>query len=358
MLRVGVMGATGYAGAELLRLLATHPKFTLHAATSSSDAGKTVCEIYPAFQGVFDGLTLVPHEDESLMECDLIFMAVPHKAGMLHAPRFVQAGISVVDLSADFRFSNAEDYEAAYGIPHAAPELLERSVYGQPETMRAQLERLAAERAEGKPAVVGCAGCYVTASILAATPAIAAGLVDLESPIIVDAISGVSGAGRKATATTHFCSADEALNPYGIPRHRHMPEIALAYGRAAGSNKPARVVFTPHLAPLKRGLLATVYLPLAKDVTDEELHAVYQDAYAGSPLVTTLPQGSWPKTSSVACTARAHVNAAMSSEERLAIAVCAIDNLGKGAAAQGVQCANILFGLPEDTGLALIANAS
>lgn len=358
MVRVGVMGATGYAGAELLRILATHPEFTIHAATSSSDSGKAVCEIYPAFRGLLDNLTLVPHEDPSLMECELVFMAVPHKAGMLHAPRFVEAGISVVDLSADFRFSNAEDYEAAYDIPHAAPELLERAVYGQPETMRAQLEQLASERREGKPAVVGCAGCYVTASILAATPAISAGLVDLDSPIIVDAISGVSGAGRKATATTHFCSADEALNPYGIPRHRHMPEIALAYGRAAGSSASARVVFTPHLAPLKRGLLATVYLPLCKDVTNEQLHAVYENAYDGCKLVTTLPESVWPKTSSVACTARAHVNASLSSEDRLAIAVCAIDNLGKGAAAQGVQCANVLFGFPEETGLGLIASAS
>lgn len=358
MIRAGVMGATGYAGAELLRILATHPEFTIHTATSSSDAGKTVCEIYPAFQGLLDNLTLVPHEDSSLMECDVVFMAVPHKAGMLHAPRFIEAGISVVDLSADFRFSCAEDYEAAYDIPHAAPELLERAVYGQPETMREDLERLAAERREGKPAVIGCAGCYVTASILAATPAIAAGLVDLESPIIVDAISGVSGAGRKATAITHFCSADEALIPYGIPRHRHMPEIALAYGRAAGSKEPARVIFTPHLAPLKRGLLATVYLPLCEGITNEELHAVYEKAYESSSLVTTLPAGIWPKTSSVACTARAHVNVAMSCEEKLAIAVCAIDNLGKGAAAQGIQCANILFGLPEDTGLAFIANAS
>lgn len=357
MIRAGVMGATGYAGAELLRILANHPEFTIHAATSDSDAGAAVCDLYPTFRGTLDGLVLVPHDDPSLLECDLVFMAVPHKAGMLHAPRLVAAGISVVDLSADFRFNDPADYEAAYHTPHAAPELLKRSVFGQPETMRAALENLAAERAAGQPAVVGCAGCYVTASILAATPALAAGIVDTDAVIIADAISGVSGAGRKATARTHYCAADEAVEPYGLPLHRHAPEIALAYARAAGLEKPARLVFTPHLAPLKRGLLSTVYLPLARDVSAQEAHRIYADAYAENPLVTTLPEGIWPKTSSVAGTARAHVNVAINAEERMAIALCAIDNLGKGAAAQGVQCANILYGLPEEAGLSALAYA-
>lgn len=358
VVRAGIMGATGYAGAELVRILANHPNFEICVVTSDSEAGTRLADIYPAFAGVLDNLILQPHAAPELETCDVAFLAVPHKAGMLHAPRLVAAGVSVVDLSADFRFSGNQDvYEKTYGLDHVAPELLARAVYGQPETMAAPLAAAAAERAAGMPAVVGCAGCYVTASILAATPAITAGFVDMAKPIIVDAISGVTGAGGKATARTHFCSADETLEPYGLPYHRHMPEIAQSYARSAGLARvsDAHVVFTPHLAPLRRGLLATVYLPLAADISNDELLAAYAAAYAESPLVTMLPQGIWPKTSSVAGSARAQVGACVNSAERMAVAVCAIDNLGKGAAAQGVQCANILFGLPEDEGLRTVA---
>ncbi len=368
MIKAGIMGAAGYAGAELVRILAQHPDFAIQAITSDSDAGTPLVELYPAFVGSLDNLVFVPHDDPSLLDCDVVFMAVPHKAGMLHAPRLVAAGINVVDLSADFRFNDASRYEAAYGVTHAAPELLEHSVFGQPETMRSALENLAAQRAAGTPGVIGCAGCYVTASILAGTPALAGGLVNPDAVVVIDAISGVTGAGRKATARTHYCNADESAEPYGLPHHRHAPEIAQGYGRALAAGAIdvsaelaaplAHVVFTPHLAPFKRGILATVYIPLNQDVTAAELHAVYAKAYEGSPLVSVLPQGSWPKTSSVAGTARAQLGVTVNEDEHMAICVCAIDNLGKGAAAQAVQCANILFGLDEAAGLSMTACAS
>lgn len=212
----------------------------------------------------------------------------------------------------------------------------------------------------------------MTASILAATPALAAGFVDPNAPIIVDAISGITGAGRKPSARTHYCSGDESLEAYGLPLHRHQPEIALSYGRtlsdahtpvagdASVRPAPAHVIFTPHLAPLKRGILATVYLPLAKnaEVNDASLHRAYEKAYSQSNLVTVPPQGVWPKTGAVAGTARAHVNASLNPNERMIVAMAAIDNLGKGAAGQAVQCANIVFGLAEDAGLGGVACAS
>ena len=198
------------------------------------------------------------------------------------------------------------------------------------------------------------------------------GFVDPNAPIIVDAISGITGAGRKPSARTHYCSGDESLEAYGLPLHRHQPEIALSYGRtlsgahipvagdASVRPAPAHVIFTPHLAPLKRGILATVYLPLAKnaEVNDASLHRAYEKAYSQSNLVTVLPQGVWPKTGAVAGTARAHVNASLNPNERMIVVMAAIDNLGKGAAGQAVQCANIVFGLAEDAGLGGVACAS
>ena len=174
MIKAGIMGATGYAGAEVLRICASHPEFDVAVITSDSEAGQQIADIYPAFHGVYDNLVLEPHATDSLLSCDVVFMGVPHKAGMLHAPRLVKAGVTCIDLSADFRFAHAADYEAAYHVQHAAPELLERATFGQPETNRAALDELAARHAAGEAVIVGCAGCYVTASILAATPALAA----------------------------------------------------------------------------------------------------------------------------------------------------------------------------------------
>lgn len=348
--RAGVVGAAGFAGIELVRLLTRHPSFDLAVATSDALAGTPIAKAYPAFAGVTD-LAFSTHEDADFAACDVVFLAVPHKAAMGMAPALIEAGVTVVDLSADFRLKDPAVYEQWYA-PHTATDLLAQAAFGLPELTGDQLAAAAARRAEGQAVLVGCAGCYPTATSLAAAPAIRAGLVDAVAPVVADAISGVTGAGKKATERTHFCFANENLEAYGVGTHRHTPEIEQILGLEG------RLVFTPHLAPLNRGLLSTVTLPLVPGVktpTTEELVDMYRTFYAESPLVTVMDAGAQPRTASVAGTCRAQVGVAVH-PAGLIVATGAIDNLGKGAAGQAVQCANIVFGLPETTGLEEIAN--
>lgn len=349
--KAAVVGAAGFAGIELTRLLVSHPAFELAAITSDALAGKPLSAAYPAFAGVTD-LSFSANDEADLASCDVVFLAVPHTAALALAPGLVERGVTVIDLSADFRLKDPAVYEEWYKVPHTAPDLLKHAAFGLPELMRDELGRVAAAHASGEAVLVGCAGCYPTATSLAAAPAISAGLVSSTAPIVVDAISGVTGAGKKATERTHFCFANENLEAYGVGTHRHTPEIEQILGIEG------RLVFTPHLAPLSRGLLSTVNLPLAEDVPlpqAEELVARYEQFYAASPLVSVLPAGTMPKTSSVAGTCRAQIGVAVHKRARMIIAVGVIDNLGKGAAGQALQCANIVFGLPEQTGLDLVA---
>ena len=344
-IKAGVVGAAGFAGIEAVRLLSAHPEFELVAITSSELAGTRLADAYPAFEGVSD-LRFLAHDDPALDACDVVFLAVPHTAALAAAPGYIARGISVIDLSADFRLKDPAVYEQWYKVPHTQTELLVRAAFGLPELTGDELARAAAERAAGTPALVACAGCYPTATSLAAAPAVRAGFVREDAPIVVDAVSGVTGAGKKASQRTHFCFADANVEAYGVGTHRHTPEIEQILAA------PGRVVFTPHLAPLTRGLLSTVYLEASLDVTAEGLQAAYERAYASEPLVTTLPAGAMPATSSVFGTARAQVGVALDARRRRTIvASCAIDNLGKGAAAQAVQCANVVLGLPETAGL-------
>ncbi len=348
--RAGVVGAAGFAGIELVRLLSRHPKFDLAAATSDALAGTPIAEAYPAFTGVTD-LAFSTHEDTDFAAFDVVFLAVPHKAAMGLAPALIEAGVTVVDLSADFRLKDPAVYEQWYA-PHTATDLLAQAAFGLPELTGDELAAAAARRATGEAVLVGCAGCYPTATSLAAAPAIRAGLVDAAAPVVADAISGVTGAGKKATERTHYCFANENLEAYGVGTHRHTPEIEQILGLEG------RLVFTPHLAPLNRGLLSTVTLPPAPGVkapTTEELVEIYRDFYAESPLVSVMDAGVQPRTASVAGTVRAQVGVAVHPTGMI-VATGAIDNLGKGAAGQAVQCANIVFGLPETTGLEEIAN--
>ena len=278
-----------------------------------------------------------------------MFLAVPHTAAIAQAPALVEAGVAVIDLSADFRLKDPRVYEQWYQVKHTATDLLAEAAFGLPELFRDGLESLAEKRAQGKGVLVGCAGCYPTATSLAAAPAIRAGLA-ADGPIVVDAVSGVSGAGKKATERTHYCFADENVEAYGVGNHRHTPEIEQILGIEG------RLVFTPHLAPLDRGLLSTVTIPLADaSLTQVDLDKLYSDFYKDASLVTVLTGGLQPKTSSVAGTCRAHVAAVLNEHAKVIVATCAIDNVGKGAAGQAVQCANIVFGLPETAGLAQIA---
>ena len=344
----GIVGAAGFAGIELIRLALRHPDLDLRVVTSNELAGTPVVAEYPGFTGATD-LAFTAHDDPALDACDLVFLAVPHTAALAMAPRLVARGATVVDLSADFRLKDPAVYERWYATPHTATDLLQRAAFGLPELFPDDLARAAGARAAGEGVLVACAGCYPTATALAAAPALSAGLAagDL---VIADAISGVSGAGRGCNARTHFCHANESVEAYGVAKHRHTPEIEQTLSEVA--EREVSVVFTPHLAPLTRGLLSTVYLEAAPDVTVEDVQAAYERAYADEPLVTTLPAGSMPATASVAATARAQVGVTLDARRRRTIiASCAIDNLGKGAAAQAVQCANIVLGLPETAGL-------
>ncbi len=351
--RAGVVGAAGFAGIELVRLLALHPDFDLACATSDAQAGARIADAYPALAGTSAGSRAFERTEEAdLASCDVAFLAVPHTAALALAPRLLAEGVSVVDLSADFRLRDASVYERWYGVPHTAPDLLGAAAFGLPELFPKDLARAASEVAAGRAALIACAGCYPTATSLAAAPALRAGIARADAAIVADAISGVTGAGKKATERTHFCFANENAEAYGVGRHRHVPEIEQILGIEG------RLVFAPHLAPMSRGLLSTVYVPLAPGTaaSAEEIEALYADFYRESAFVSVL-SGRMPRTASVAGTNRAHVGVAVEERTGMIVAACAIDNLGKGAAGQAVQCANIAFGLDERRGLEQLACA-
>lgn len=346
---VGIVGAAGFTGIELVRLLLHHPEFDLTVTTSSELAGEPISHAYPGFAGVTD-LLFTPHDDPALDACDVVFLAVPHTASLGMVPALVARNATVIDLSADFRLKDPAVYERWYGARHTAVDILEHAVFGLPELFRADLGRLASERACGASVLVACAGCYPTATSLAAAPALRAG-VAADGLIVVDAVSGVTGAGKKPTGRTHFCFAYDNVEAYGVGTHRHTPEIEQILDISG------RLVFTPHLAPLNRGLLSTVTMPLSPQVLAEhrDIGELYATFYGASPFVQVLPDGTMPKTSSVVGTNAAHIGVTVNESACALIAVCALDNLGKGAAGQALQCANIVCGLPEQCGLELIA---
>lgn len=351
MLKAGIVGAAGYAGAELVRIILRHPEFELAVATSNSDAGTPLSSVYPVFTGVTD-LAYTTHDDPALFSCDVVFLATPHTVAMKSAPGLLEAGVTVIDLSADYRLRDQATYEKWYKVEHTSPELLQTATFGLPELNREAFGQAAQQHAEGAAILVACAGCYPTATSLAAAPIIEAS----QGIVVADAISGVSGAGRSATARTHFVSANENFEAYGVTSHRHTPEIEQILGIQD------RLVFTPHLAPASRGLLSTVTIQLSDEAraveTPESIYRRYCDAYEGSPFVSVLPYAQQPKTSSVVGTNRAHVGVAYSATTGSVIATCAIDNIVKGAAGQAVQCANIVCGFDEATALSSVANPS
>lgn len=343
MKRVAIVGAAGYAGVEMVRLVLGHPELELVVVTSTTDAGTPLSTLYPQLLGACD-LAFVPHDDPSVAGVDVAFLAVPHTAALALAPGLLDAGVTVVDLSADFRLADSSVYEAWYDVAHTEPELLESAVYGLVEMNRSVLPGAK---------LIAAPGCYPTASVLAALPALEAGLVD-GGTIIVDAKSGVSGAGRGTNAVTHYCSASEAITPYKVATHRHTPEIEQSYSQLAGA--PRLVSFTPHLVPAIRGLLSTVYLPLARTVGAAEVLEFYRARYADEPFVEVVdtPAGS-VSTRSVRGTNKAHVGIAVDERTNTLIATCAIDNLVKGAAGQALQAANVALGFDEAAGLSTLA---
>lgn len=347
---MGVIGAGGYAGIELVRRLSMHPYFNLCVITDNHYAGKRISDVYPAFRGVTD-LTFKPRTTPDIKDMDIVFLAVPHTASLKITPNLLDAGITVIDLSADYRLKDPTTYAEWYGVEHTSPELLTKAAFGLPEITGDQLQAAAHTFADHSPALIGCAGCYPTATSLAAYPAISSGLTC--GPVVVSAMSGVTGAGKTPSARTHFCSADENIEAYKPGHHRHTPEIEQILGIHN------RVVFTPHLVPAKRGLLSTVTMHIAdaaaSHVSLEKIHQSYVDFYRESPFVSVLKAGDLPKTSSVVGTNNAHIGLSYDMRTHSLIAVCAIDNLEKGAAGQAVQCANIVCGFSQATGFSDIA---
>ncbi len=343
--KVGVIGAAGFAGAELVRLVLGHPEFELAVITSNADAGTALADAYPAFAGASD-IAFTTHDDPTVKDCDLVFLAVPHTAAMAQVPSLLAAGVTVVDLSADYRLADKDVYEQWYGAEHTSPELLATRAFGLPELFPADLAKAAELHAAGKPALVACAGCYPTATSIASAPAIRAGWT--HGLVIVDAKSGVTGAGKGCNAKTHFCNADEDVQAYNVGKHRHTPEIEQILG------KPGEVVFTPHLVPQRRGILSTVYLQLTDEAAAmslEDMVAHYASYYEGRPCAQVLPAGKLPRSSSVTGTNVCQVGLAKNERTNTLVAIGAIDNLCKGAAGQAVQCANIVLGLSETCGL-------
>ncbi len=339
MTNVAVVGAAGYAGVEAVRWVLAHPHLSLTAVTSAADEGRPIAALYPALSTATDLAFVAPDADRIASVAEVALLAVPHTAALELAPALLDRGVTVIDLSADFRLSDPRVYEAWYDTAHTQGALLAEAVYGLPELDRS---RLAGAR------LVACPGCYPTASALAAAPVLEAGLA-LGSRILVDAKSGVSGAGRSATATTHFCSADESLTPYKVAAHRHVPEIEQSFSRAAG--RPVRAVFAPHLVPMSRGLLATVYIDVPDGFGSADAHLLYAERYASEPFVRVCPPGAMPSTGEVRGTNRASIGVTVDERAGVLVAACAIDNLGKGAAGQAIQCLNAVLGLPETTGL-------
>lgn len=348
-LKAGVVGAAGFAGIEAVRILLAHPDFDLVRATSDANAGTRIDEMYPAFSGYTD-LAFARNDEADLGSLDVAFLAVPHTAAMDIAPSLIEKNTVVIDLSADFRLKDPDTYAQWYATPHTQRGLLEQAAFGLPEIKGEEIAHAAKRYAQGEPVLVACAGCYPTATSLAAAPAIMRNLVSEKALVVADAISGVTGAGKKASERTHFCFANDNLEAYGVTTHRHTPEIEQILGI------PGRLVFTPHLAPLNRGLLSTVTIPIDAGIAQSvasvrDFVNLYADFYKGSPFVQVLEAGKQPRTASVVGTNNAQIGLAYNDQLNVLIAVCAIDNLGKGAAGQAVQCANIVFGLPQSAGL-------
>lgn len=347
--KAGVVGAAGFAGIEAVRILLSHPDFDLVCATSDANAGMRINEMYPSLMGYTD-LRFEKNSEADLDNLDVAFLAVPHTAAMKVAPKLIASGVTVIDLSADFRLKDPNIYEKWYATPHTETTLLAEASFGLPEIKGEEIRLAAKLHESGRAVLVACAGCYPTATSLAAAPAISCNLASADSLIIADAISGITGAGKKASERTHFCFANENLEAYGVTTHRHTPEIEQILGI------PGQLVFTPHLAPLNRGLLSTVTIPVDADMaknigSTQDLVGIYRDFYKDSPFIQVLDEGKQPKTSSVVGTNSAHIGLAYNEKLNVLVSVCAIDNLGKGAAGQAVQCANIVFGLDQTAGL-------
>ena len=335
MIKVGIIGGTGYTGVELMRLLSRHPGARLETITSRSEAGRPVADLFSNLRGIVD-LSFVEPSLDAYRDCDLVFFATPNTTAMTQAEELLAAGIRVVDLAADFRIKHLPTWERWYGAKHACPALLEDAVYGLPELNR---DRIRGARLVANP------GCYPTAVILAVLPLLRAGLIDPAS-IIADCKSGSSGAGRKASIDTAFCETTESVRAYAVAGHRHLPEIREVL-RSVDAD--AELVFTPHLMPMIRGIHATVYANARGDAGG--VQGVFEDFYRDEPFVDVMPPGSHPETRSVRGANLCRLAVHYLAEAGKYVVLSVEDNLVKGAAGQAIQNMNLMFGLDETAGL-------
>ena len=335
MIKIGIVGGTGYTGVELLRILAQHPQARLVAITSRKEAGMPVAEMFPSLRGAVD-LRFSDPKDAGLAACDLVFFATPNGIAMTQAQALLSGGVKVIDLAADFRIKDIAVWEKWYGMTHACPELVEEAVYGLPEANR---DAIKGARIVANP------GCYPTATQLGFLPLVEAGVVD-DQHLIADTKSGVSGAGRKAETHILFAEASDNFKAYGVAGHRHLPEVRQGLARAAGHE--VGLTFVPHLVPMIRGIHATLYGRLTKAV---DLQALFEKRYAEEPFVDVLPAGSQPDTRSVRASNHCRIAVHRPQGGDMVVVLSVIDNLVKGAAGQAIQNMNLMFGLPETTGL-------
>lgn len=338
MINVGIVGATGYTGLELMRLLSAHPEISLGVVTSRIEQGKSVSKLFPSLTGHID-LEYSAPDSSSIKQCDLVFFATPNATAMHQVPELLDAGVKVIDLSADFRIKDAQVWEKWYGEKHACPELLDKAVYGLPE-----INRGAVRNAD----LVANPGCYPTSIILALLPVLEHGTIDI-SAVIADSKSGVSGAGRNLKTSNLYAEVAESFKAYGVSGHRHHPEISQILSLVAGDK--VSLIFTPHLVPMIRGIHSTVYAPLQDRHSDLDVQELYEERYKKETFVKVMGQGSYPDTKNVRGTNTCQIAVFRPLDTSNIIVLSVIDNLVKGAAGQAVQNMNIMFGLKETTGL-------
>ena len=340
-IRVGVIGATGYTGAELLRLLLGHPEVELTTVTSQKYAGMEIGKVFPSLRNRLDLKCEEVSVDQISGKTDLIFTSVPHKTAMETVPPFYQRGKRIVDLSADFRFRDPAVYERWYQ-KHTATDLLAESVYGLPELHREEIR---------KAKIVGNPGCYPTGALIGLIPLVKKGMISYEQ-IVIDSKSGVSGAGRDPVLGSLFCEVNEGVKAYNIFKHRHLPEIEGELSRLA--DRKITVTFVPHLIPMDRGILTTVYVNFNHRLKAEDVQGAFEDCYRGEPFVRVCPKGTLPATKEVRGSNYCDVGVAVSESDGRGVVVTAIDNLVKGASGQAVQDMNIMLGYPETLGLDVV----
>lgn len=342
MIKVGIVGGTGYTGVELLRLLSAHPEVQLAAITSRTEAGMAVAEMFPSLRGRID-LAFSTPENSNLTDCDVVFFATPHGVAMAQASELLADGVKIIDLAADFRIKDTAEFRKWYGMEHACPDILAEAVYGLPEVNR---EAIRTAR------VIGLPGCYPTTMQLGFAPLLTQGkpLVN-EAALIADCKSGVSGAGRRAEIGTLFAEASDNFHAYGVRGHRHLPETVQGLRALTGNCRDIGLTFVPHLTPMIRGIHATLYATLLPEARGVDFQALYEDHYRNDVFVDVMPAGSHPETRSVRASnfLRIAVHRPNGGDQLVILVV--EDNLMKGAAGQGVQCMNLMFGLEEGAGL-------